>query len=87
MLYGQNVSKHDFDTNIADDKKKYEISKYICLDCKLCFTVLKIYQLNSNGEFILMKTEKNLDEEYNGNYWFLLIKIHTKSVEIIKFLI
>lgn len=68
LLYGQNVSKHDFETNIADDKKKYEISKYICLDCHLCFTILKIYQLNSKGEFILMKTEKNLDEEYSGNY-------------------
>ena len=68
LLYGQNVSKHDFETNIADDKKKYEINKYICLDCHLCFTILKIYQLDSKGEFILMKTEKNLDEEYSGNY-------------------
>lgn len=68
LLYNQNVSETDFNTTVSTDKKKIEIEKYYCVECKLCFAIIKTYQMKNNGEFVLMKTEKNLDDDYNNNY-------------------
>ena len=68
LLYNQNVNETDFNTNFSTDKKKIEIEKYYCIECKLCFSIIKTYQMKNNGDYVLMKTEKNLDDNYNNNY-------------------
>lgn len=68
LLYNQQVNETDFNTTVSTDKKKIEIDKYYCIECKLCFAVIKTYQMKNNGDYVLMKTEKNLDDDYNNNY-------------------
>lgn len=64
LLYGQNVSKNTYDNDITNDKKKINIKKYICEECKLCFCIVETYQLNNKGTYTLLKKEKHMIKNY-----------------------